>query len=219
MKKFIYLIITVILITSFCIPSITVAQDIKLPNPDKKGGKPLMQTISDRQSVRSFTKDPLSLQQLSDLLWAAWGINRADQKMRTAPSARNTQEMDVYVSLPEGLYLYDAFSNILKQVHNRDIRKYTGSQDFVADAPINLIYVADMGKLGKKEGEEIKDSDLLWIYANAGFMAENVYLFCSSANLSCVIRAMINPKVLGPEMGLKSNQRIILSQTVGNGKK
>jgi nitroreductase len=191
------------------------AQDISLPAPDKTGGKPLMQALNERQSIRTFTKDSLTQQQLSDLLWAGWGINRADQKKRTAPSARNVQEIDVYVTLPGGLYLYVAESHMLKQINNKDLRKLTGTQDFVAEAALNLVYVADLGKLGKKEGDEIKDSDLLSSCANTAFIAQNVYLYCASANLGCVIRGMVPKEQLAPEMGLRSNQRIILAQTVG----
>jgi nitroreductase len=191
------------------------AQDIALPAPDKTGGKPLMQALNERQSIRTFTKDNLTLQQLSDLLWAGWGINRIDLKKRTAPSARNVQEIDVYVALPGGLYLYVAESNMLKQINNKDLRKLSGTQDFVAEAALNLVFVSDMGKLGKKEGDEIKDSDLLSSYANTAFIAQNIYLYCASANLGCVIRGMVPKDKLAPEMGLRSNQRIILAQTVG----
>jgi hypothetical protein len=191
------------------------AQDITLPAPNKTGGKPLMQALNERQSIRTFTKDNLTLQQLSDLLWAGWGINRPEQKKRTAPSARNVQEIDVYVALPGGLYLYVAESNTLKQINNKDLRKLCGTQDFVAEAPLNIVYVADMGKLGKKEGDEIKDSDLLSSYANTAFIAQNIYLYCASENLGCVIRGMVPKDKLAPEMGLRSTQKIILSQTVG----
>ncbi|MGA1977261.1 MAG: SagB/ThcOx family dehydrogenase [Bacteroidales bacterium] len=191
------------------------SQDIKLPAPDKTGGKPLMQALNERQSTRSFTKDTLTIRQLSNLLLAGWGINRPDQKKRTAPSARNIQEIDIYVALPSGLYQYDAVSNVLKQIHDRDIRKLCGSQDFVGTAPVNLVYVADMGKTGKKEGDEIKDSDLLWSYANTGFIAQNVYLYCASEDLGCVIRGMVPKDKLAPEMGLRKNQMITLSQTIG----
>lgn len=207
-----------IFLTFFCINAIFMtisAQDISLPAPDKTGGKPLMQALNERQSTRTFTKDNLTRQQLSDLLWAGWGINRADQKKRTAPSSRNVQEIDVYVALPEGLFLYVAETNLLKNINNKDLRKLCGSQDFVADAALNIVYVADMSKLGKKEGDEIKDSDLLSSYANTAFIAQNVYLYCASANLGCVIRGMVPKEQLALEMGLRTNQRIILSQTVG----
>jgi nitroreductase len=213
MKKNILVFFSILLLSGMIV-SIS-AQDIALPAPDKTGGKPLMQALNERQSTRSFTKDDLTQQQLSDLLWAAWGINRPEEKKRTAPSARNFQEIDVYVALPGGLYLYVAESNMLKQINNKDLRKLTGTQDFVAEAPVNLIYVADMGKLGKKEGDVIKESDLLSPYANTGFIAQNVYLYCASENLGCVIRGMVPKDTLAPEMGIRSNQVIILSQTVG----
>ncbi|MFO7619919.1 MAG: nitroreductase family protein, partial [Bacteroidales bacterium] len=99
--------------------------------------------------------------------------------------------------------------------HNRDIRKLTGTQDFVGDAPVNLIYVADMIKRNKKESDEISDNDLLMSYANSGFIAQNIYLFCASEGLGCVIRGLVPREELAVEMGLRSNQRIILGQSVG----
>lgn len=191
------------------------SQDIILPAPDKTGGKPLMQALNERQTTRTFTKDNLTLQQLSDLLWAGWGINRPADKKRTAPSSRNVQEIDIYTALTSGLYLYQAESHTLKQVHSNDIRALCGTQDFVAGAPLNLVFVADMAKLGKKEGDEIKEADLLSSYANTAFIGQNVYLYCASANLGCVIRGMVPKDKLAPAMGLRSNQVIILSQTVG----
>jgi nitroreductase len=191
------------------------SQDIILPPPDKTGGKPLMQALNERQTIRTFTKDNLTLQQLSDLLWAGWGINRPADKKHTAPSSRNMQEIDVYAALSSGLYLYQSESHTLKQIHSNDIRALTGTQDFVAGAPLNLVYVADMAKLGKKEGDEIKEADLLSSYANTAFIAQNVYLYCASANLGCVIRGMVPKDKLAPAMGIRSNQVIILSQTVG----
>ncbi len=191
------------------------SQDITLPAPDKTGGKPLMQALNERQSVRTFTGENLTLNQLSNLLWAGWGINRPADKKRTAPSSRNVQEIDIYVAMKSGLYLYNAEQHLLKQIHSRDIRSLCGTQDFVAIAPVNLVFVSDMGKLGKKEGDEITDTDLISSWANTGFIAQNVYLYCASANLGCVIRGMVPKEKLVPEMGLRSNQMIILSQTVG----
>ncbi|MCA1741508.1 MAG: SagB/ThcOx family dehydrogenase [Bacteroidales bacterium] len=196
-------------------PVMLSAQDITLPAPAKSGGKPLMDALNERLSARSFADADLSLQHLSDLLWAAWGINRPAEGKRTAPSSHNRQEMDVYVTLKTGLYLYDAVGNLLKQVHNRDIRALTGTQDFPATAPVNLIFVADLAKRGLKEGQQITDTDLLSSWANTGFMAQNVYLWCASEGLSCVIRAMVPRDKLAPEMGLRPLQAIILAQTVG----
>lgn len=219
MKKRLLFCLTVLLLNILLFPLNIPAQDIVLPAPDKTGGKPLMQALNERQTTRSFTEENLSQQQLSDLLWAAWGINRPDLKKRTAPSARNVQEIDVYVALSGGTYIYVAESHTLKQINIKDLRKTTGSQSFVGDAALNIVYVADMEKLGKKEGEKIEDSDLLMTYSNAAFIAQNIYLYCASANLGCVIRGTIPKERLATEMGLRSNQRIILAQTVGVPKK
>jgi nitroreductase len=194
---------------------ITNAQDITLPTPAKSGGKPLMDALNERQSIREYKSDDLTMQQLSNLLWAGWGINRLADMKRTAPSSRNMQEIDVYVALRTGLYLYDAINNSLNQIHNRDIRKTTGTQDFVGNAPVNLIYVADMAKLGKKEGDQITDSDLLSSWANSAFISQNIYLYCASENLGSVVRGLVPRDRLLQEMGLRSNQVIILAQTVG----
>jgi SagB-type dehydrogenase family enzyme len=217
MKKYVFSFIAVLILNGILIQ--VTGQDIILPAPDKIGGKPLMQALNERQTIRTFTKDSLTQQQLSDLLWAGWGINRADQKKRTAPSAMNVQEMDVYVALASGLYLYVAETHMLRQINNKDVRKLTGTQDFVAEAALNLVYVADMGRAGKKEGDEIKDSELLASAANTGFIAQNVYLYCASANLGCVVRGMVPKEQLALEMGLRSNQVIIMAQTIGVPKK
>lgn len=207
---------TAILIMNLLIAPVMVnAQDIQLPLPARQGGKPLMEALNDRGSAREFSDKDLSLQQLSDLLWAAWGINREADGKRTAPSSHNRQEMDVYVTLKSGLYLYDAKANLLKQVHNRDIRALTGTQDFPATAPVNLVYVADLARRGLKEGQQVSDTDQLSSWANTGFMAQNAYLWCASEGMSCVIRAMVPRDKLAPEMGLKPLQVIILAQTVG----
>lgn len=207
------IIIFLVAIVAICLD--VTAQDIVLPAPDKKGGIPIMQALNLRQTTRTFTDDKLSRQQLSDLLWAAWGINRADQKKRTAPSAMNYQEIDMYVAMAEGLYLYVAESHSLKFINEKDLRKNTGTQSYVNNAALNLVYVADMGKAGKKEGVKIDDSDLFMSYSDAAFIAQNVYLFCASSNLGCVVRGSIPKDKLSIEIGLRSNQYIILAQTVG----
>ena len=187
------------------------AQNISLPEPRKTGGKPLMEALNDRQSSRSFSDRELDLQTLSNLLWAAWGINRPEDKKRTAPTSRNFQEMEVFISLPSGLYLYDAMDNRLVKIHDRDIRANTGLQDFVAKAPLNLIYVANQEKVQDPHGErQLKAS-----HTNSGFMAQNVYLFCASEGLVSVVRAWFDEDDLHQAMGLGENMKIILAQTVG----
>jgi len=194
------------------------AQDlapIKLPAPVTVGGMPLMEALKARQSVREFAPDRLPPQMLANLLWAAWGINRADGR-RTAPSASNRQEIEIYVTLPEGVYLWDAKANVLMPVAAGDLRGATGSQPFVATAPLNLVYVADMAKAGRPATDP---QQMLNIGADTGFIAENAYLFCASAGLAVVVRAMIPRDELAKGLKLRETQVIVLAQTVGYPKK
>lgn len=208
---------TVLILFFMSLPAIT--QDIKLPEPDKKGGAPLMQALNDRASTREYDSRKLSDQQLSDLLWAAWGINRADQGKHTAPSSNNKQEMSVYVALESGLYLYVPEDHLLKQIHNRDIRKLTGKQDFVEIAPVNLIFVSDLAKAGIRDPEKAGPESLNTSNINTGFMAQNVYLWCASEKLACVVRGWVDIPELSKAMELAPHLRIIVAQTVGYPKK
>jgi SagB-type dehydrogenase family enzyme len=187
---------------------------IELLKPQMDGGMPLMQALKARKSSREFSNEKLPLQVLSNMLWAAWGINRPDGK-RTAPSAMNLQEIDVYVALEEGLYLYDAKENILKPVLPKDIRAMTGGQPFVKDAPVNLIYVADYSRMGRVSAKD----KAFYSAANTGFISQNVYLFCASEGLVTVVRAYMDKNALAKVMKLRPNQKIILAQTVGYPKK
>jgi nitroreductase len=186
-------------------------KDVSLPAPKTDGGKPLMQALKERQTSRAYSPKKLPLQLISNLLWAADGINRADGK-RTAPSTRNWQEIDIYVVLEEGAFLFDAKENKLKAVSKQDLRKMTGTQDFVPTAPMNLVFVADTTKM------KGTPPDALNIYAGAdtAFISQNVYLFCASEGLATVVRGMIgDKKVLAEALKLKDGQKIILAQTVG----
>jgi nitroreductase len=201
------------LILAICLqilPGAAYAQDIVLPAPDMTGGKPLMQALRERQSIRIYKNEKLTQQQISDLLWAAWGINRPDEKKRTAPSGSNRQEIDVYVALKEGLYLYVAESHMLKMINDKDLRGLCGD-----DSVLNLVYVADMEKLGKKEGDKIEPANLINPHASAAFISQNVYLYCASAGLGTVVRGSFEREKLFAEMGLRSNQRITYTQSVG----
>lgn len=184
---------------------------ITLVKPKVTGGMPLMSALGKRQSSRSFSSKKLPDQVLSDLLWAAGGINRADTGKRTAPSAMNKQEIDIYVVLEEGLYVYNPPKHTLELVADKDIRALTGKQDFVGNAAVNLVYVADMSKVAGID----KEDKLLYAGADTGFMGQNVYLFCVSQGLATVIRGFVDREALGKAMKLKSHQMIILSQTVG----
>jgi nitroreductase len=185
-------------------------QPIQLPKPQMDGGRPLMQLLRERKSVREFSSEKIPLQVLSNLLWTAFGMTRPDGK-RTAPSARNWQETGIYVVSADGLYLYDAQAHILMPILKDDIRVMTGTQSYVKDAPVNLVYVADYAKTGTSPMEE-KD---LWSACDTGFIAQNVYLYCTSEGLSTVVRGLIDKPALTKVMKLRPDQKIILAQSVG----
>src|ERR1022692_2612617 len=149
------------------------AQDLKLiqlPKPQMDGGKPLMQALKERKSTRSFSSKKMPVQTLGNLLWAAFGINRPDSGQRTAPSAMNRQEIDIYIATADGLYLYDAKGDALQPVLADDLRAATGMQPFVKDAPVELVYVADYSRMGRGTDDEKN----LYSAADTGFIAQNV---------------------------------------------
>jgi len=198
----------------FISPLLIYSQDIKpikLLAPQLEGGKSLMQALKERKSLREFSLKELPLQVISDLLWAANGINRPGSGHRTAPSARNMQEIDIYLAKTDGLYLFDAKQNMLIPVVGEDIRALTGNQPFVKDAPVNLIYVADLSKMGKTSGSNADFN----AGVDTGFISENAYLYCASAGLATVVRGMIDKPVLAKAMKLRPDQKIILAQTIG----
>ena len=183
---------------------------IKLPAPDKRGGLPLMQALARRRSSREFQRKPLPLPVLSSLLWAAFGVNRRGGG-RTAPSALDAQEIDVYVALPDGAYLYDAQAHALKLVAASDLRRVTGYQDFVDEAPLDLVLVADHARMRMVPAAQRES----YASAAAGAIAENVYLYAASAGLATVIRAWIDRAAIADALGLTHDQQVLLSQTVG----
>ena len=213
MQAYRYISIGLVLLT-LCIVTGVSAQDvamIKLPPPQMEGGKPLMQALHERHSTREFSDKQLTTQVLANLLWAAAGVNRPESGKRTAPSARDWREIDIYVATAEAVYRYDNQKHLLLPVHSGDLRAATGVQDFVATAPVNLVYIADLGRM---QGAD-KDQQHLYSAADAGFIAQNVYLFCASAGLATVVRGSIDRQALGKALALDKNQRIILAQTIG----
>jgi nitroreductase len=193
--------------------SLVPAQELKpipLPKPQTEGGMPLMQALKERKSGREFSTEKLPPQVLSNLLWAAWGINRPDGK-RTAPSAMNRQQIEVYVAMAEGLFLYNAKAHELDPVLKEDLRGATGGQPFVSQAALNLVYVAR--KAGAAPGDDSS------AFAETGFIAQNVYLYCASAGLTTVVRGGLDRAALAKAMKLAPEQKITLAQTVGYPKK
>jgi SagB-type dehydrogenase family enzyme len=186
-------------------------QKIPLPKPQTSGGMPLMDALRLRQSWRSFSPTPLPDSLLSNLLWAACGVNRLESGKRTAPTARNRQQIDIYVARTDGLYRYDPFEHSLVLILKDDIRTATGSQAFVKDAPINLIFVSDYSRMG----DASEKSKEFYSATDTGNISQNVYLFCTSAGLATVVRGMVDREPLSRVMGLAEHQKIILAQTVG----
>ena len=180
-----------------------IAQDIQLPTPDKKGGKTLMQALSERKSTREFQEKELSNNVLSNLLWAANGFNRDDK--RTAPTANNKQELELYVVLKTGIYFYHAKKHKLALVKKGDYRKSAGTQAYVADAPINILFVSDSEKASSKN----------YAYTDCGFVSQNIYLYCASEGLGTVVRGSFNKEELQELLQLPPNKEVLLAQSVG----
>lgn len=197
MKKILICLIALTVLTPLA------AQDIKLTEPTKTGGKPLMEVLNSRKSDRTFIKKDLPIYMLSDLLWAAYGFNREDK--RTVPSSQNRQEINVYAMFKDGIYLYDAENNLLIKKFKGDFRKALGNQEYVMDAALNLIYVANMDKASNREAA----------YTDTGFIAQNVYLYAASAGLGTVARGAFKRPDLHDALGLSDNEEITLTQSVG----
>ncbi len=211
MKK--YFVVTILMV--FAVQAMAQQQFISLPEPQKSGGMPLMDALNARQTVRAFSPQEIDSQTLSNLLWAGFGYNRREEKKRTAPTSTNRQEIEIYLAMASGLFHYNAWDNTLEKIHDRDIRATTGRQDWVATAPLNLIFVADQKKLSNPENEYQQRAS----YANCGFISQNVYLYCASAGLGSVVRASFSEPDLKEAMGLDGTKKVILCHTVGYPKK
>lgn len=176
------------------------AEDIKLVAPDTTGGMPLLDAISARRSGRQFSEEMLSDKHLSTLLWSAWGISSEDGR-RVVPTARNLQDMDLYVATEDGWYIYDAKANTLSQRGNKDLRKIIAhGQDFAETAPVHLLFVTK----DKKYGD-----------VHAGSMYENASLYCASAKLQCVVRAWYDRAELKEAMALPDDLEVVMTLATG----
>jgi nitroreductase len=204
MKRSLYLLAATFLAGSL------LAQDMKLPAPQKSGGMPLMEALAKRSTARAFDSRDLSNEQLSSLLWASFGFYRPDGK-RTAPSANNKQATDIYVLLKQGAYVYDASSNKLALVSADDIRVLGGTQAFATNAPVILIFVADLSKMGNGSDEAKKNT----ANVNVGYVSQNAYLYCASEGLVTGARGSVDRAALGPKLKLRPEQLILLAQSVG----
>ena len=195
------------------------ADSIELSQPELDKGLSIMKAIKNRKSERSYSDKGLSHRQLSELVWAASGVSRKSGK-RTFPSAANIQSVSVYVVTAEGVYLYDHAKHELKLVVAGDHRKHAGTQKFVHSAPVNLVYVADMGKFARAWGKSPPEKKRVRFSAiETGCQAQNAALYCVSEGLGSVVRDWINREDFGKLVGLRPDQEIMLSQTVGHPKK
>jgi SagB-type dehydrogenase family enzyme len=190
--------------------------NIKLPAPTKQGGMPLMQALNERQTIRDYADEALTMQQIADVLWAAVGVNRPQSdNRRTSPTARNAQEIEVYVFIESGVYYYDAVKHELVLVKKGDHRKDAAMQEFAQKAPLLLTFVADYDKFGERGNPE---TNAFYGATDAGFASQNVYLYCASEGLGTVVLGMIDREKIAETVSLK-NGKAILSQAVGKVKR
>jgi nitroreductase len=183
---------------------------MQLPAPKMSGGMPLMQALKLRHSTREYADRQLPLPVLSDLLWAAFGVNRPSGD-RTVPYWRHIMVIDVYAAMADGVWLYDPKTHLLRKHLDADIRAATGQQDFVGGAPLNLVYVAH----GERMHDVPPEDRRLYASVDAGFIGQNIYLFCASEGLASVFRAAIDYKKLAEAMQLEGEQFVTFAQTVG----
>ncbi|MCA1756919.1 MAG: nitroreductase family protein [Bacteroidales bacterium] len=186
-----------------------ISQDIILPEPDREGGIPVMLALNLRHSSREFSPEKLPLQVMSDLLWAACGTTRGSY--RTAPSARNFQEISAYVVTEEAVYLYHEKDHYLERLVDGDYREFTGTQPFVKDAPLTIVLVADHSRMGNTTGA----ARTAYAWADASYISQNIYLYCASADLNTGVRALVDREVLAEKMQLGEGYEIVFAQCVG----
>jgi SagB-type dehydrogenase family enzyme len=186
-------------------------ESVALPAPETTGGMPLMEALAARRTQRSFSERPLEDQLVSNLLWAAWGVNRPENQHRTAPSAMNNMEIDLFVVRADGTWRYEAETHALVLVTAQDLRRDAGLQPFVWKAPLNILFVADHERMQNMPADNREH----YASADAGFISQNIYLFCASTGLATVVRGLIKRDALAGKLGLGESQHIMLAQTVG----
>ena len=210
MQRTVFFFLIVILISSGNLFSQEI-EVLPLPEPQRTGGMPLFEALDNRQSTRTYSPHALNMHELSNLLWAASGVNREDGR-RTAPTARNWQQIDIYVITASGWYLYDHTDHALRKYGDQDLREHAGTQDFVTTAPLNLIYVSDHDRMkgASPENREFHSA------TDVGFVAQNVYLFCASEGFATVVRGLVDREKLHQVLNLRPSQHVVLGQTIGH---
>ncbi len=191
---------------------------VKLPLPQKDLQFPLMKALEKRRTIRKWKNEDLSDQELSNILWAGCGITQKQtirsKSKRTAPSASNSQAIKIYVSTKKGLYLYNEKDHQLIQVLSKNIGVNIGNQKMMQSAPVGLIYVSDYSKM---KGYLAKDDNRKWFVSgtDTGFISQNVYLYCTAANLSTVVIGLVNRERLQDIMCLKEHEKVVYTQVIG----
>jgi len=190
---------------------------ISLPQPRMEGGRSLMMVLKDRFSTKEFSQEPIPIEMLSDLLWGADGINRPDSGKRTAPSATNSQNIDIYVILAKGVYLYDTDAHRLVPVLAEDLRPLSaGPQDYAKGAPLHLLYVADYTMMSRVPD---RTKQVFFSACNTGAITQNVGLYCASVGLGSAVRGTMDIPALHKKLKLRDDQELMLNQVVGYPKK
>lgn len=174
-------------------------------------GKTLLAALKNRRSVREYSETPISLDDLSGILWAANGLNRPEENKHTAPTARNIQNMEIYAFTQQGVFLYNAKTHKLTRIKETDERAKAGLQEFVKTAPLNLVIVATYGKM--QNATRAHDEAMALI--GAGYISQNIYLYASAFNMETVARAMIDKAALKEVLNLSENQEALLAHSVG----
>jgi SagB-type dehydrogenase family enzyme len=196
---------------------------IELVKPEMDGGKSVLASLKVRQTNRNIKPEPLTPQELSNLMWAAFGINREQlrggKSGRTAASASNSQEIDLYVALPEGVYVYDAAGHKLMPVVAGDHRAKSNRRGSATTAPVNIFYVVDLAKFASAPFQEpgLKDADIQksYYFVDTGLIAGNVYLFAASTGLAAWFHNC-DKENMHKELKLRPEQRVLFAQTVGH---
>jgi SagB-type dehydrogenase family enzyme len=202
--------ILVILLLAFAVTQVAALETIKLSQPDVDS-MPLMKTLQERKSTKAFDSKPIDNKKLSSLLWAAFGVNRPGSEKRTAATAFNCQDIDIYVVFAEGVYKYQAKDHCLIPVLSKDVRPLAATQAYAQKAPVNLVYISDYAKINDRY-EAMKP---VYSAFHAGSISQNVYLYCASAGLGTVVRDGVNREALSKALKLSDTQVVIMGQTVG----
>jgi nitroreductase len=207
---------------SLHVPGSQELQPIVLPPPEKEGGKSVLASLLERKTIRTISSKELPMQTISNLLWAAFGVNRDSaafgKKGRTAPSASNSQEIDLYVALPNGVYIYEAIDHCLFPVAEGDFRARAGRRG-AENAPISVFYIADLSRydLGPSQPDRaIGDPEVQksYYYTDTGFIAQNIYLYAASFGLAAWFHNCDKKNTIN-EFNLKPNQRVLFAQSIG----